>query len=80
MRHMIIRLHLLLLFLLHPLTSDDLQEAGKVEVIVQSSPCSATCGLGVKVQTLCLLKDGAKAMDEGQAEVEMCERVRKVLL
>lgn len=68
-----IKLHLLLLsllFLLHPLTSDDLQEAGKVEVIVQSSPCSATCGLGVKVQTLCLLKDGAKAMDEDQAEVD----------
>uniref|UniRef100_A0A3Q3EKR4 Transmembrane protein 81 n=1 Tax=Labrus bergylta TaxID=56723 RepID=A0A3Q3EKR4_9LABR len=51
---------LLLLLALHPLTSAHLEEAEKLplEVIVDSSPCSATCGLGVKTQTLCLLKDG----------------------
>uniref|UniRef100_A0A671U417 Transmembrane protein 81 n=1 Tax=Sparus aurata TaxID=8175 RepID=A0A671U417_SPAAU len=53
------RLHLLLL-LLHPLTSADPEEEDKVpvEVIVGGSPCSVTCGLGVKTQTLCVVKDG----------------------
>lgn len=72
-------LHLLLrlLLLLHPLTSDDLDEVDQVpvEVIVGSSPCSATCGLGVQTQTLCFLRDGHTAMEEGMrhkagAEVE----------
>ncbi|TNN80056.1 Transmembrane protein 81 [Liparis tanakae] len=35
-----------------------------LEVIVDSSPCSATCGLGIKTQTLCLLKDGETATEE----------------
>ncbi|XP_067449830.1 transmembrane protein 81, partial [Thunnus thynnus] len=54
-----------------------------VEVIVDSSPCSVTCGLGVKIQTLCLLKDGKTAMEEdvrrkdGTEVSEEC-RVRKV--
>ncbi|KAM6982017.1 transmembrane protein 81 [Tautogolabrus adspersus] len=62
-----------------------LEEADKMrlEVIVDSSPCSATCGLGVKTQTLCLLKDGQTAMEEdvnrkdGAQVSEEC-RVRKV--
>uniref|UniRef100_A0A3B4ASU1 Transmembrane protein 81 n=1 Tax=Periophthalmus magnuspinnatus TaxID=409849 RepID=A0A3B4ASU1_9GOBI len=35
------------------------QDGGDVplEVITDSSPCSATCGLGMRSQTLCLLKD-----------------------
>lgn len=59
------RLHLLLL-LLHPLTSADPEEEDKVpvEVIVGGSPCSVTCGLGVKTQTLCVVKDGKTAMEE----------------
>lgn len=45
-----------------------------VEVITQSSPCSATCGLGLRTQTLCLLNDSKAAMEEklpsgGEAEV-----------
>ncbi len=65
MQYATVRLHLLLLFL-HPLTSVDQEEVDKVavEVIVNSSPCSATCGLGVKTQTLCLLKDSKTAMEE----------------
>ncbi|XP_059189560.1 transmembrane protein 81 [Centropristis striata] len=77
---------LLLLLLLHPLTSADLEEADKVsvEVIVDSSPCSTTCGLGVRTQTLCSLKDGNTAIEEeavrrkdGKEVSEEC-RVRKV--
>uniref|UniRef100_A0A3B3XUR9 Transmembrane protein 81 n=1 Tax=Poecilia mexicana TaxID=48701 RepID=A0A3B3XUR9_9TELE len=51
-------LHFLLL--LHLLLPVDMEEEDKVplEVITESSPCSVTCGLGVKTQTLCLLKDG----------------------
>nr|XP_046253377.1 transmembrane protein 81 [Scatophagus argus]XP_046253378.1 transmembrane protein 81 [Scatophagus argus]XP_046253379.1 transmembrane protein 81 [Scatophagus argus] len=86
MQHMTARIHLLLLFLLfHPLTSADLEEAAKVpvEVVVDSSPCSATCGLGMKTQTLCLLKDSETALEEGVrskdgAEVSGECRVRKV--
>ncbi|KAM7405316.1 hypothetical protein PAMP_012588 [Pampus punctatissimus] len=54
-----------------------------VEVIIDSSPCSVTCGLGVKSQTLCSLKDGKTAMEEdvrrkdGTEVSEEC-RVRKV--
>ena len=63
-------LHLLLLLLLHRLTSVDLEEVDKVpvEVIVDSSPCSATCGLGMKTQTLCLLKDGQAAMEDSRSK------------
>uniref|UniRef100_A0A087Y4Y6 Transmembrane protein 81 n=1 Tax=Poecilia formosa TaxID=48698 RepID=A0A087Y4Y6_POEFO len=40
----------------------DMEEEDKVplEVITESSPCSVTCGLGVKTQTLCLL-DASKS-------------------
>ncbi|KAF3860808.1 hypothetical protein F7725_001063, partial [Dissostichus mawsoni] len=64
MQHVTVRCLLFFLLLLHPVTSVDLEEVDKVsvEVVVDSSPCSATCGLGVKTQTLCLLKDGKKAM------------------
>lgn len=66
MQHVSIRLCLLLVLLFHPLTSADLEEVDvvPVEVIVDSSPCSTTCGLGVKTQTLCLLKDSKTAMEE----------------
>ncbi|XP_033943848.1 transmembrane protein 81 isoform X2 [Pseudochaenichthys georgianus] len=86
MQHVTVRFLLFfLLLLLHPVTSVDLEEVDKVsvEVIVDSSPCSATCGLGVKTQTLCLLKDGKKAMEEdvrskdGTEVSEEC-RVRKL--
>lgn len=60
------RLYLLLLFFLHFLIPADLDEEDEVpvEVIVDSSSCSTTCGLGVKVQTLCFLKDSKTAMEE----------------
>ncbi|XP_038579705.1 transmembrane protein 81 [Micropterus salmoides] len=85
MQHVTLRHHLLLLLVLCPLTSVDLEDADEVpvEVIVDSSPCSATCGLGVKTQTLCLLKDGKTAMEEDVkrkhgAEVSKKCRVHKV--
>ncbi|KAK1898181.1 Transmembrane protein 81, partial [Dissostichus eleginoides] len=85
MQHVTVRFLLFFLLLLHPVTSVDLEEVDKVsvEVVVDSSPCSATCGLGVKTQTLCLLKDGKKAMEEdvrskdGTEVSEEC-RVRKL--
>ncbi|XP_026010788.1 transmembrane protein 81 [Astatotilapia calliptera] len=54
-----------------------------VEVITESSPCSATCGLGLRTQTLCLLNDSRAAMEEkppsgGEAEVTEKCRVRAV--
>ncbi|XP_051805700.1 transmembrane protein 81 [Acanthochromis polyacanthus] len=73
-------LHVLLLF--HRLSSVALQEVDEVpvEVITNSSPCSSTCGLGVKTQTLCLMEDGKAAIEEtkeGTRVSEVC-RVRKV--
>ncbi|XP_034552108.1 transmembrane protein 81 [Notolabrus celidotus] len=76
---------LLLLLFLNPLTSVDPEKADELpmQVIVDSTPCSATCGLGVRTQTLCLLRDGQTAMEEdvrrtdGAQVSEEC-RVRKV--
>lgn len=44
------------------------------EVIVESSPCSITCGLGLRHQSLCLLKDSRTALEEGDAEVNTSNR------
>lgn len=65
MQRAMLGLRLLLVFL-RPLTSVQLEEVEEVsvEVIVDSTPCSATCGLGTKTQTLCLLKDGRTALEE----------------
>lgn len=43
----------------------DNEEKVLVEVIVDSSPCSATCGLGVKSQTLCVMRDNDTVTKEG---------------
>ncbi|XP_026187406.1 transmembrane protein 81 [Mastacembelus armatus] len=66
MQYVSARLCLLLLILFHSRTSVGLKEMDKVslEVIVNSSPCSTTCGLGLKTQMLCLLKDSERAMEE----------------
>ncbi|KAM4563625.1 transmembrane protein 81 [Odontesthes bonariensis] len=85
MQHCSMRLYFLLLLLFHLLTSTALKEVDEVsvEVINDSSPCSTTCGLGVKTQTLCLLRDGATALEEkrkrndGTKVSEEC-RIRKV--
>lgn len=61
------RLLFLLLLLLHPTSQAGVDP--EQEVIVESSPCSITCGLGLKRQTLCLLKDSRTALEEGDAEV-----------
>uniref|UniRef100_A0A3Q3L8F8 Transmembrane protein 81 n=1 Tax=Mastacembelus armatus TaxID=205130 RepID=A0A3Q3L8F8_9TELE len=52
MQYVSARLCLLLLILFHSRTSVGLKEMDKVslEVIVNSSPCSTTCGLGLKTQ------------------------------
>lgn len=66
MQQVSVPLHLLLVLLLRLLTSAGQDKVNEmpVEVIVDSSPCSSTCGLGVKTQTLCLLKDGRTAMED----------------
>ncbi|CAG6021976.1 unnamed protein product, partial [Menidia menidia] len=79
------RLYLILLPLFILITSTDPSEVDEVpvEVIADSSPCSATCGLGIKTQTLCLLKDSKTALEDQpkipptQQESEDC-RARKV--
>ncbi|XP_029011796.3 transmembrane protein 81 isoform X2 [Betta splendens] len=65
MHHVPVRPHLLLFFLLHSLFSSglDKMDVAPMEVIVHSSSCSVTCGLGVKTQTLCLL-DSKTVMEE----------------
>ncbi|KAK9515232.1 hypothetical protein VZT92_025893 [Zoarces viviparus] len=85
MQHATVWIDLLLLLLfLHGLTSADLEEVDRmlVEVIVDSSPCSTTCGLGVKTQTLCLLENGETATGEVTSkdgtEVSKDCHVRKV--
>ncbi|XP_017295308.2 transmembrane protein 81 [Kryptolebias marmoratus] len=72
-----------LYLLFHLLVSVDLEEIDQVpvEVITDSSPCSETCGLGLKTQTLCLLTDSKTAMEENetsQSKVSVECRVRKV--
>ncbi|XP_041654990.1 transmembrane protein 81 [Cheilinus undulatus] len=78
---------LLFLFfiLLHPLSSADQEEAEKIplEVIVESSACSVTCGLGVMTETVCLFREGHTALEEDVsredgAQVSKECRVRKV--
>ncbi|XP_038165114.1 transmembrane protein 81 [Cyprinodon tularosa] len=72
-------LHFLLF--LHLLIPADMEEDKiPLEVITDSSPCSATCGLGIKTQTLCLLKDSKTAMEENdisQSDVSQKCRVQK---
>lgn len=66
------RLHLSLLLLsqvlllatMHPDDEDKLL----VEVIVDSSPCSVTCGLGVKNETLCAMTNGSAATVKGERD------------
>ncbi|XP_068180431.1 transmembrane protein 81 [Antennarius striatus] len=77
-------LHFLLVLLhLPPLVRLQEEDKPSLEVIVHSTPCSTTCGLGMKNQTLCLLKDTEAAIDEvaGQkdgGEVSEDCRVRSV--
>lgn len=68
-------LFLFLLVLHHPSRSlapaslADLEQVGS-EVIVDSSPCSATCGVGLKTQKLCVRHDGGRmGLDGGEEGV-----------
>lgn len=63
------RLLLFVLLLLHPIRPAVVEPEDEVEIIVGSSHCSTTCGLGLRRQTLCLLKDSRTALEEGDAEV-----------
>ncbi|XP_069573529.1 transmembrane protein 81 [Brachyistius frenatus] len=72
----------LLLLLVLPLTPADLGKV-RVEVITDSSACSTTCGLGVKTQTLCLIRNGEMAMEGNVKSTDATKvseecRVRKV--
>ncbi|XP_061590827.1 transmembrane protein 81 [Cololabis saira] len=69
------------LLLLYSVISTDPEEEVMLEVITVSSPCSTTCGVGIKNQTLCLLKDGKTSMEEKeitQSKVSEKCRVRRV--
>ncbi|XP_028308157.1 transmembrane protein 81 [Gouania willdenowi] len=69
-----------LVVLLPPLTFGDLEEADvSMELITDSSPCSATCGLGLKTQTLCRMKAVEEDVRTEEAAIvsEAC-RVRSV--
>ncbi|CAN9515281.1 unnamed protein product [Ophioblennius macclurei] len=54
-----------------------------LEVVTTSTPCSATCGLGLKTETLCELEDNQSAVEEQsagsrEAKVTRVCRVRRV--
>ncbi|XP_077440482.1 transmembrane protein 81 [Vanacampus margaritifer] len=56
---------LALLFLMLHLqfsSADDNGDKLELLVAVNSTPCSVTCGMGFKVQTVCMFKDGEKAI------------------
>ncbi|XP_077464467.1 transmembrane protein 81 [Stigmatopora argus] len=38
----------------------------QVEVVTKSTECSVTCGLGVKLQTVCKVKNSQKALEESE--------------
>ena len=67
----------LLLLLLHPVGPAHLEEEEEeevpVEVIINSTPCSSTCGLGLKTHTLCLLRDSKTAMEEAPGRTDGTE-------
>ncbi|XP_034034071.1 transmembrane protein 81-like [Thalassophryne amazonica] len=76
---------LLLFLLFHLLTSADLEETEHmdVEVVVSRTPCSATCGVGLKTEKLCFLRGAEKVLEEAPGdhsdpEVSDKCRVRKV--
>nr|XP_057906822.1 transmembrane protein 81 isoform X2 [Doryrhamphus excisus] len=56
---------LLLLFL--PLSWADVEKV-QVQVVTNSTPCSVTCGLGVKVQRVCSMRDAES--EDGRDELE----------
>ncbi|XP_061554631.1 transmembrane protein 81 [Phycodurus eques] len=73
---------LLLLHHVHLSSADTEEVQVQVQVVINSTPCSVTCGMGVKVQTVCKLKDGQKALEEkheafpqGDEELEQCHDV-----
>uniref|UniRef100_A0A3B4Z1V1 Transmembrane protein 81 n=1 Tax=Stegastes partitus TaxID=144197 RepID=A0A3B4Z1V1_9TELE len=76
MQHGSVGFYLLVLLLFHPLSLTDLEEVDEVpvEVVTNSSPCSTTCGLGVKTQTLCFLQDGKTAMEETKGGTTVRQR------
>nr|XP_043893473.1 transmembrane protein 81 [Solea senegalensis] len=63
-----------------PLSSVELEDADdvQVEVIVRSSPCSATCGVGLTTQTMCCLNDSKKDMEESGRRTNRTSQVSKV--
>lgn len=64
-------LHLFLLLLSQVLLTTvhpDAEDKLLVEVIVNSSLCSVTCGLGVKSETVCVMTNGNTATAEGERD------------
>ncbi|XP_061908576.1 transmembrane protein 81 [Entelurus aequoreus] len=72
------------LILLFPLAAQGEEPAPvQVQVVTSSTPCSATCGLGVKVQRVCDLKDAEGALEDAGAAArtppsDVTERCRDV--
>ncbi|XP_054912897.1 transmembrane protein 81 [Poeciliopsis prolifica] len=64
----IVTLHFLLLLHLLPVDMKEEEDKVPLEVITESSLCSVTCGLGIKTQTLCVVKDGKAAMEVNPQE------------
>ncbi|XP_061758691.1 transmembrane protein 81 [Nerophis ophidion] len=74
---------LLLIIFPLPARGEEPAAAVHVQVVTSSTPCSATCGLGVKVQRVCELKDAEGALEEaGDAAMtspsDVTERCRDV--
>lgn len=48
-------------------------EKVQLQVVVNSTLCSVTCGMGIKVQTVCTIKDGEKALEKKKGSTEAVE-------
>ncbi|XP_057685839.1 transmembrane protein 81 [Corythoichthys intestinalis] len=57
-----------LFFLIHHQLSSANTVQVQVEVVTKSTQCSVTCGLGVKMQTVCKVKDSQKALEESKTK------------
>ncbi|XP_019722742.1 transmembrane protein 81 [Hippocampus comes] len=71
------RMPVLLLAILHLHLSCANVEKVQLQVVVNSTLCSVTCGMGIKVHTVCTMKDGEKAVEKTKGSAEAVEAMEQ---